>query len=76
MKAEIEKWNEMVDKRVNDYLDGQKRDKLFSVPIKVYVWANNPEHAKEIVETEIILHPAQGFQWLDHILDVEDKTHG
>ena len=57
-------------------IDTTKRDKLFSVPIKVYVWANSPEQAKEIVETEIVLHPAQGFQWLDHILDVEDKTHG
>ena len=53
-----------------------ERDKLFAVPINVYVRANNKEQAREIVETEIILHPAEGFQWLDHILDIEDKTHG
>ena len=53
-----------------------ERDKLFAVPIRVYVWANNKEQAREIVETEIVLYPAEGFQWLDHILDIEDKTHG
>ena len=53
-----------------------ERDKLFTVPIMVYVRANNAEQAREIVETEIILHPAEGFRWLDHILDIEDKTHG
>lgn len=53
-----------------------ERDKLFAVPIRVYVRANNKEQAREIVETEIVLYPAQGFQWLDHLLDIEDKTHG
>lgn len=57
-------------------MDNPERDKLFAVPILVYVWANNAEQAREIVETEIVLHPAQGFRWLDHILDIEDKTHG